>query len=569
MIQELKIRNIALIRDLTVHFHRGMHVLSGETGAGKSIVVDAVNLVLGGRADRNLIRSGSETASVEADFDIHGNEAVRALLEREAVEWDGRTVTLFREISVSGKNVCRICGVMTTVSLLKELAALLMDVHGQHEHQFLSDPQMHMSFLDGSGGEDHRLLLERTAGSCRAFLENHRAYAALVKKNESKQRRVAELEEALSVLHAAKLKPGEEDQLTEECARLRNAEKIAGALREAQRALSGEDGSVGSLENIRSASREIASVDKYGEEFRSLAQRSESTFYELQEIAFELNRLLERTEADPDRLLKTEERLDLIRRLERKYGPDIAAVLETQNALEKEYEELCSLDDRVEETAAEHKRLLAVYRGDARELSASRKQLAAGFSAKMTEELHTLGMERTEFQVRFAEKTDPKPKMPRECGDDELEFMIAPNPGEPLKPLAQIASGGELSRLMLALKTMESRRKGVDCMVFDEIDTGISGRVAQAVAEKMHAISRERQVISVTHLPQIAAYADYQYLVRKAVEGERTFTSVTELDEAGRVSEIARMISGAGGIDAETERYAAQMIASGKKKQDG
>ena len=566
MILSLSIRNVALIEELTIRFHEGMQVLAGETGAGKSIVVDAVNLALGGRADRNLIRSGFEKASVEAVFDVPGQENIQRILEREGIEYDGRTVTIYREITLGGRNICRICGVMLTVSVLKELSAFLMDIHGQHEHQFLANPEQHLSFLDRMGNEAYQEMLRKTAADCDGFLTIHRRYARLRKEQTRKEQRIGTLEAALEELHQAALKDGEEEALAEECLRLRNSEKIASVLRSAKAGIAQGEAEKSALEKIREASVSLSSLQEMGKDFQALTERCESAYYELEEIAYELSAMLEKGDQDPERLENAEARLDLIRRLERKYGSTIREVLAEQEKLESEYESLCALDDQLSETAREHKRLLSVYRSTARNLTEARTALAREFEQKMKRELQELGMEKTEFQVVFAEKNPDRHPMPRTTGDDDLEFMISPNPGEPLKPMAQIASGGELSRLMLAIKTLEAANSGVDCMVFDEIDTGISGRMAQVVAEKMLQISRTRQVICVSHLPQIVAAADYQYLVSKAVRGERTYTAVTELDRAERKKQLAMMISGAEGSRENAEEYAETLLNAGEKK---
>ncbi len=569
MIQSLRIRNFVLIGELEIRFHEGMQVLTGETGAGKSIVVDAVNLILGSRADRSMIRTGCEKASVEAAFDVPAGADAAAMLAREGIEFDGSTVSVYREMTGSGKNLCRVCGVIVPASLLKELGVLLMDVHGQHEHQFLMDPQMHLQFLDRMGDEADQAQRERTEKTCGEFLAVHRKYVRLRKENDQKQRRLEELERALKELHAAGLKTGEEEELKAESLRLRNSEKIASVLRDARDALSAEETEGNALEKVRASAAGLRSLAAYGEQMIRLAQRCESAYYELEEIAFEIRGLMEENDHDPQRLEKAEERLDLIRRMERKYGSTLKEVLDAQKSMEEEYGRLCSLEDEMEETAREHKRLLGIYRQEARELTARREKTARQFETRMMDQLKDLGMEKTTFQVAFHQPAEGEKKpMPQPAGDDRIEFMISPNPGEPLRPLAKIASGGELSRMMLAMKTLESEGSGVDCMVFDEIDTGISGKMAQAVAEKMIAISRHRQVICVTHLPQIAAGADHQYLVKKTEQDGRTHTSVTELDSTGRIREIARMISGAEGSGADAEAYARTMIEAAAREKD-
>ncbi len=566
MLKSLKIRNVALIEDLYVEFHSGMHILAGETGAGKSIVVDAVNLVLGGRADKNLIRFGTDKATVEAVFSVPNHHEIQRILDRENIDFDGSTVHIWREISSGGKNVCRICGVMLPVSVLKELAEYLMDIHGQHEHQFLMDPVMHRVFIDKMGDENHQKLLAQTAKDCEAFLSVHRTYAGLRKEQSTKQQKIAYLEVCLKELHEADLKEGEEEELQQKALKLRDAEKNLMVFQSVLDLFSGGPNGTGSLENIREAFQILSSVKNDGQKTDSLAQRCESAYYELEEIQFEIQKMADLCDMDPGLLERTEARLDLIRKTEKKYGPEIRDILAAQHRMEEEYAELCSLDDRINETAREHKRLLGIYRSSARSLSESRKKIAETFEYKMMAELKDLGMERTVFKVVFAPKPEDKRQMPRPSGDDDLEFMIAPNPGEPMKSLIKIASGGELSRMMLAIKALEASTSGVDCMVFDEIDTGISGRMAQAVAEKMILISRHRQVICVSHLPQIASAADWQYLVHKEVCEGRTFTDVRELNDKERIQEIAHMITGADGAERDAVIYAGSLLEAAREK---
>lgn len=564
MIRYLTIVNIALIRQLTIHFHEGMHVMTGETGAGKSIVIDSLNLVLGGRADRDLIRTGEEKASVEASFEIPGRKDVRELLEAQQIEPDGDTVTLYREISVSGRNICRVNGVPVPVAAVKELSVLLLDIHGQHEHQFLTDPDRHLDFLDGLGGTEHESLMTKVQEASERFLKNHRAYAALVRRNEQKDRRMKELEEDLALLRSVDLKNESGEELKEQYDRARFSAKIADGLRTAKNELSvGElDRSV--LSGLDAAVAALKNIENYGKEMTELSRRCQSAYYELQELELDLGAALNRCAFDPSETERLEKKLDSIRKIRRRFGPEREDVLRNAEAIAAEYEELENLDGLVAETAKEHKRLLSGYRSAARELTASRKKLAASFEERITAELHDLGMEHAVFSVHFIDRTDGKPLLPCAKGDDRLEFMIAPNPGEDPKPLAKIASGGELSRMMLAIKSLEAEHHGTGTMVFDEIDTGISGRIAQTVAEKMAAIAEKRQVISVTHLPQIAAIADHQYLVQKSVTGDRTETAVTELDPEGRVRAIAAMIGGGSGTGGDAVTYARRMLKNGK-----
>ena len=560
MILSMRMRNIALIEELSLEFGEGLHVMTGETGAGKSIVVDAVNLVLGGRAARELIRTGTDKAWVEAVFDASGNEEVAKWAQaQELDDFDG-TVTLYREITRSGRNLCRVCGVVMPLSALKDIAVLLMDVHGQHEAQFLMNSQYHLLFLDAAGGDDYQALLSRVDAAYQAFITNHRQYARLVKENEKKQYRMESLKKSLEELEKARLKLGEEETLVAEKERFRHSEKIATAVAAAHRAISANDDSETVLSRVKEAADALRSLAAFGENYVSLAQRCDSVYYELEEIGYELADLTEKGEFDPVRAEKVETRLDLIRRMERKYGETVAEVLSQQQKMQEEYDNYVSLDEQVAKTGAEHKRLLAQYRQLARQLTEARHGLANEFEKNMMAQLKDLGMGNTIFQVSFAIRPEGKIFMPQSVGDDVIEFMISPNPGEPLKPLSKIASGGELSRLMLAIKSLEAEKGGVGTMVFDEIDTGISGRMAQVVAEKMALIARKRQVICVTHLPQIAAMAAHQFLVEKRVEGERTNTSVRLLSPKERISEVARMLGGADGSEGSAMSHAAHML---------
>lgn len=560
MILSLRMQNIALIESLTLEFGRGLHVLSGETGAGKSIVVDAVNLALGGRADRELIRTGTDRAWVEATFDASDCPQALEYLAGQSVTVEGGCVTLYREITRGGRNLCRLCGVTMPLATLRETAAMLMDVHGQHEHQFLMDPRYHLRFLDDSGSEEHRALMAQVSQACQAFMDNHRRYARLVRENEQKTYRMETLKKALAELEKAKLVPGEEEALTAEKERYRHAEKIAAAVQTAYGALSTAQEGQTALARVKEAMNALQGLSPLGEPYAVMAQRCASAYYELDELGYELGGMAEGGEFDPRRADQVETRLDLIRRLERRYGATVAEVLAHQEKMQEEYDNFASMDQQVAAMGAEHKRLLAHYRALARSLTESRRELAAAFEKNMTAQLAELGMGRTAFAVAFAQRPEGKPLMPQSTGDDAVEFMISPNPGEPMKPLSRIASGGELSRLMLAIKSLEAERGGVGCMVFDEIDTGISGHMAQVVAEKMAKIARSRQVICVTHLPQIAAMADHEFLVEKRVEGERTNTSIRALTRQERAREVARMMGGADGSEESALRHAEQMI---------
>lgn len=566
MIRTLTIHNIALIEHIGVELHDGMTVLSGETGAGKSIIVDAMTLILGGRADRDLIRTGCERASVEAEFAAGSAEGLRDILDRERIEFDGESVTFYRELTAGGRNICRINGVMVPLAVLKEAAVTLLNLHGQSEHQFLADEEKHLSYLDMMGDAEHRRRMEETKEAYSRFITNHRTYAKLVKMNDGRERRIDSLRRELDELHRAGIAPGEEERLTEESRRLHKASRIREKLDRICALTSGGEEGGDALHQLQTVARELSSLEGEDPAFAETAKRCESLTYELEEIAYSINGLSDRYEFDPIAMERTENRLESIRKATRKYGPSEEDVLKNQEEMEAKLQTLLELDEKLEKTGAEHRKLLSNYRKAARELTASRKQIAETFTQQMMKELKDLGMEHTVIEVAFEEKTDGKPVMPTPGGDDRVCFMISPNPGEPLKPMAKIASGGELSRLMLAMKTIEAGRGGTQTMIFDEIDTGISGRMAQAVAEKMIMISRRQQVICISHLPQIAAAADHQILVHKGVRDGRTMTETDELTGEERIREVARMISGAEGITEDAKQYAGQMIEAADRR---
>ena len=566
MLESLTIRHVALIDEVTICFHPGMQVMTGETGAGKSIVVDSVNLILGGRADRDLIRTGCEKASVEAAFSVKDNKRVNDYLAEQGIDCEDDTLTVYREISAGGKNICRINGIMIPVSVLKELAVLLMDLHGQSDQQFLTDPSAQLAFLDQTGDEKHRELLTAVRNDYEQFISNHRAYARLVRQNENRESRMKSLERDLEELKKAHIETGEADLLLAKRKKLAEDEKKAKVLSDIGIMLTGEEEGSSSLGKIKDTAALLRTLSEQDDRIRDISDRCDNLYYELEDIAYQVSLLAERNGYEPGALEKTDSRLDTIHRLERKHGIDADEIPGLLESLEKEYRFLQDLEQQISDMSSEHKRLLSRYRTTAKELTASRKKLARAFENRIMKELNDLGIENTRFVILFKENETGKPVMPTENGDDTLEYMISPNPGEPLKPLARIASGGELSRIMLAVKTLESAHNGVDSMVFDEIDTGISGRMAQVVADKMIMISKEKQVICVTHLPQIAAAADYQYLVQKRVEDGRTRTSVTQLDPEGRIGEVGRMISGADGMTEESRNYASGMIQAAMKQ---
>lgn len=542
MLVSMTVRNIALIEHLEIQFNRGMHVLSGETGAGKSIIVDSINLMLGERADRGLIRSGCEKASVEALIDISDCPKAAELLAEQELEADGSVISIQREIAVNGRNVCRVCGVIVPLAFLRSLTQHLVDIHGQHEHQSLLDSQNHMSFLDSFGEETFRQCLEEVGKAYHSWRESSSRFSALRKENAQRTERQAYLETRVKELDAAALEMGEADRLTAEKNRFSSAEKIDRAVRSAYEEVAGSGREKSAVSKLRDAADALRLIEEVDPKYKALAERLSSAYYEVEEMGIELRDTLESENFDPERSEAVQDRLDQIRRLERRYGMTADELVSHHEEIKDELMRLGSMEERLKHAEADFKQKLQNYRAQAALLTEERKRMAEKFEATMENELKDLGMLSTRFQCVFEQPEPGQKKVPTPLGDDHVCFYIAPNPGEPLNPLDKTASGGELSRLMLAMKAAGAAHGGIPCMIFDEIDTGISGHIAGVVAEKMASIAQYHQVLCVTHLAQIAAMADTQYFVKKQVVGERTRTSLTTLDEEGRVREIARLI---------------------------
>jgi len=543
MLQSMTVRNIALIEHLDVQFHQGLHVLTGETGAGKSIVVDAINLVLGERADRGLIRTGCDRATVEAIFDIGDCPQARELLTAEALETEGDLLPVMREISMEDRNICRVCGIIVPLSLLRQLSSFLVDVHGQHEHQSLLNEKTHLGFLDSFGDGEHQKRMSDAAERCRRWREASAAFSALRKANAKREARVREIAAQSKELDAAHLAIGEEEKLTRQRAMLAEAEKITAAIDAAYENLTASEGArLGVAPLLKSAAAGMERIAGLDPRFAALTERLNSAFYEAEEMGVELRDLAESENFDPEKNDEILARLDTYRRLEKRYGMEADELVDYAERLKDEMKSLAAMDDQLRAAEAAFKERLGEYRAAARELTLSRQALAKRLESIMEAQLAELSMEKTQFRCVFQEPAQDQKRVPSETGDDHVEFFIAPNVGEPLKPLSKTVSGGELSRIMLAFKAAAADHAMIPTMIFDEIDTGISGHVAGVVAEKMDDIARYHQVICVTHLAQIASMADVQYRVEKGVTDGRTLTTVTELDPERRVEEIARMV---------------------------
>ena len=534
MLELLHIENIAIIEEAEIAFRPGFNALTGETGAGKSIVIDAMSAVLGQRTSRDLIRTGASKAFVSALFS-HVDPALCE--ELGAAPDENGDLMLQREIGADGKNVCRVGGRPVTVSQLRTLGSRLVNIHGQHDGQQLLDEEQHLAYLDSFGKVDS--LLEAYTDKYNALTDIRRKMNALQMDEAEKARRMDTLQYQIGELERAKLKSGEEEELQSRRNLLRNAEKFISAVSGADYALNGgEDGS-GVLNLLRQAQDALGTVRHLDEGFNALYERLESAYSEAYDIAFSVAEQRENFDFSPNELDEVEGRLDQLYRLKKKYGATVEDMLAYLDNCRKELDDIAYAGDALARLEKDCTKAERAARKAAEELSAARKTAGETLSQAILTELRQLDMGKIRFQVDFAEK-------PLDAtGMDQVRFLMSANLGEELKPINKIASGGELARIMLAMKNVLSEQDHVATMVFDEVDTGVSGRAAQKVAEKMARISRHKQVLCVTHLPQLAAMADTHFSVEKGEANGRTFTRVRQLDCKQRQMELARLTGGA------------------------
>lgn len=558
MLELLHIENIAIIEAADIEFAPGFNALTGETGAGKSIVIDSLSAVLGQRTSRELIRTGAEKAFVSAAFSGMAPELTEELgIQPEA---DG-TLLLQREIQTDGKNVCRVNGRPVTVGQLRALGARLLNIHGQHDGQQLLDEEQHIVYLDSFGRVES--LSITYAEKYKHFTDIRRQIGALQMDEAEKARRVDTLQYQIEELRRAKLTPGEEEELTARRGMLRNAEKFLDAVAGADYALNGDDSGGGALSALRQAQDALGGVRHLDDAFGQLYERLGEAYSEVYDIAATVEDKRGELDVSPGELDRVESRMDLLYRLKKKYGATVEDMLDYQARCEAE---LAQIEDAGDTLARLEQALSKAEKGArqaAQALSDARKAAADRLTAQILTELQQLDMGKIRFAVNFAEKPLDSDGM------DTVRFLMSANVGEELRPIHKIASGGELARIMLAMKNVLSEQDHVGTMVFDEVDTGVSGRAAQKVAEKMARISRRKQVLCVTHLPQLAAMADTHFSVEKGERGGRTYTEVRRLDREQRRRELARltggshvsqtMLDGAEELLAQAEKFRAEL----------
>ena len=533
MLELLHIENIAIIEAADIEFAPGFNALTGETGAGKSIVIDSLSAVLGQRTSRELIRTGADKAFVSAAFSGMAPELTEELgIQPEA---DG-TLLLQREIQTDGKNVCRVNGRPVTVGQLRALGARLLNIHGQHDGQQLLDEEQHIVYLDSFGRAGS--LINTYAEKYKHFTDIRRQIGALQMDEAEKARRVDTLQYQIEELRRAKLTPGEEEELTARRGMLRNAEKFLDAVAGADYALNGDDSGGGALSALRQAQDALSGVRHLDDAFGQLYERLGEAYSEVYDIAATVEDKRGELDVSPGELDRVESRMDLLYRLKKKYGATVEDMLDYQARCEAELAQIEDAGDTLVRLEQALSKAEKAARQAAQALSDARKAAADRLTAQILTELQQLDMGKIRFAVDFAEKPLDSDGM------DTVRFLMSANVGEELRPIHKIASGGELARIMLAMKNVLSEQDHVGTMVFDEVDTGVSGRAAQKVAEKMARISRRKQVLCVTHLPQLAAMADTHFSVEKGERGGRTYTEVRRLDREQRRRELARLTGG-------------------------
>ena len=535
MLLEISIKNFAIIEAISLNFEKGMTVLTGETGAGKSIIIDAMNMMLGARATTDVIRHGAPKAEIEGLFSIENSLPLQEIFDEQGIDL-GDEIIIRREILQNGRSVSRVNGQMVNLSVLRAIGQHLVDIHGQHDQEELMRPQLHIQMLDEFGDTDFLELKQSYQTNFDAYRQMRKQLLEIKKNQEEHKARIEMLEFQIAEIESAALQPGEDLKLNQERDKLLNHKNIADTLTNAYTMLDNEEFS--SLANVRSAMNDMESLEEYDAEYREISASLSESYYALEDVTKRLEDIIEDLDFDGNRLMQIESRLDLIHAITRKYGGNVDDVLLYFAKITEEYNLLTGNNLSSEDMEAELKQLEVSLVDLASKLASARHSLAQQLEIEIQQELKDLYMDKARFQVQFT-----KGKFSRE-GNESVEFYISTNPGEDFKPLVKVASGGELSRLMLAIKSAFSRKEGKTSIVFDEVDTGVSGRVAQAIAQKIHKIGQHGQVLAISHLPQVIAIADYQFFIEKISNDHSTVSTVRLLTVEERVEEVAKMLAG-------------------------
>ena len=535
MLLEISIKNFAIIEAISLNFEKGMTVLTGETGAGKSIIIDAMNMMLGARATTDVIRHGVPKAEIEGLFSIENSLPLQEIFDEQGIDL-GDEIIIRREILQNGRSVSRVNGQMVNLSVLRAIGQHLVDIHGQHDQEELMRPQLHIQMLDEFGDTDFLELKQSYQTNFDAYRQMRKQLLEVKKNQEEHKARIEMLEFQMAEIESAALQPSEDLKLNQERDKLLNYKNIADTLTNAYTMLDNEEFS--SLANVRSAMNDMESLEEYDAEYREISASLSESYYALEDVTKRLEDIIEDLDFDGNRLMQIESRLDLIHAITRKYGGNVDDVLLYFAKITEEYNLLTGNNLSSEDMEAELKQLEVSLVDLASKLASARHNLAQQLEIEIQQELKDLYMDKARFQVQFT-----KGKFSRE-GNESVEFYISTNPGEDFKPLVKVASGGELSRLMLAIKSAFSRKEGKTSIVFDEVDTGVSGRVAQAIAQKIHKIGQHGQVLAISHLPQVIAIADYQFFIEKISNEHSTVSTVRLLTVEERVEEVAKMLAG-------------------------
>lgn len=558
MILELYMKNCALIEELRLDIDKNLNILTGETGSGKSIIIGALGLCLGGKYDRSFLRKGTEKGLVEALFDVNNQKLKEKLLENGIDIEEDNQIIISKEIFDDGKSISRINGRNVKVSFLKEISNYLIDIHGQHQNQVLFDKDTHIDFLDLFGEE---LLYESKSDYEKTYIEYNEVKKALNVLTENKddmqiQREIDLIKFQINEIESANLNENEYEDLLKQRDVYRNGEKIFTNLNNAY--LNLYDGSINSVDLISKSLGDLGAIAQYDEKLNDYNDTIERIMYELQDISRDIRSYKENIDFSPYELEQIEERVDEINTLRRKYGDTIEEILAYKDKINERLDEILNRDEKVEGLKLKLKKVEDILVIKAEKLTQKRKEVARNLQEKLLYELKSLNMKNVVFEVSFGKSTF------NAKGQDDIEFMISFNLGEDIKPIYKVASGGEMSRFMLAFKTILADIDEIDTLVFDEIDTGISGIAAQIVGEKLSLIAKKKQIICITHLPQIAANADTHYCIEKKTSNERTFTVISRLDDNQRKDEIARLIAGSN-ITEKTMEHASEIIELAKK----
>nr|WP_229925349.1 DNA repair protein RecN [Paraclostridium bifermentans] len=551
-------KNCALIEELRLDIDKNLNILTGETGSGKSIIIGALGLCLGGKYDRSFLRKGTEKGLVEAVFDVNNQKLKEKLLENGIDIEEDNQIIISKEIFDDGKSISRINGRNVKVSFLKEISNYLIDIHGQHQNQVLFDKDTHIDFLDLFGEE---LLYESKSDYEKTYIEYNEVKKALNVLTENKddmqiQREIDLIKFQINEIESANLNENEYEDLLKQRDVYRNGEKIFTNLNNAY--LNLYDGSINSVDLISKSLGDLGAIAQYDEKLNDYNDTIERIMYELQDISRDIRSYKENIDFSPYELEQIEQRVDEINTLRRKYGDTIEEILAYKDKINERLDEILNRDEKVEELKLKLKKVEDILVIKAEKLTQKRKEVARNLQEKLLYELKSLNMKNVVFEVSFGKSTF------NAKGQDDIEFMISFNLGEDIKPIYKVASGGEMSRFMLAFKTILADIDEIDTLVFDEIDTGISGIAAQIVGEKLSLIAKKKQIICITHLPQIAANADTHYCIEKKTSNERTFTVISRLDDNQRKDEIARLIAGSN-ITEKTMEHASEIIELAKK----